>query len=66
MNKPIQVLEREREPIKKTQNEGNLEVKSLGTHTETRKASFTKKIQAKEEKFSGNEYMIEEMNKSVI
>jgi hypothetical protein len=45
--------------IKKTQTEGNLEIKILGTQTEILEVSLTNRIQEMEEKFLGMEDTIE-------
>ena len=48
--KTAQDLKVEIKSIKKTQTEGNLEVKKLGILTETAEASFTNRIQEMKEK----------------
>ena len=58
-------LKVEIEPIKKTQPEGNLEVKKLGILTETTETSFTNRIQEMKEKISWDKDMIDNMDISV-
>jgi predicted nucleic acid-binding Zn-ribbon protein len=60
MNKIVQDLKIEVEAIKKTQSEGILEMENLGT-TEL---SITNRIQEMEERISGIEDAIEEVNAS--
>jgi hypothetical protein len=55
MNKPIQDLKVEIESITKTQTEGNLEMKILGSQTRTTGANLTNRIKAMEERISGIE-----------
>ena len=43
------------ESIKKTQTEGSLEMKNLGTWTRTSEGSFISRMQEKEERISGSE-----------
>lgn len=50
------------EPIKKTQTEGKLEMKSLATWKQNSEASRNNRIQEKEGRISGTEYKIEEMD----
>ena len=53
-------MKMEKESIKKTQTEGKLEMKSLGTRIGTSEASLTNRIQEREERISGMEAKIEE------
>ena len=55
----------ERESIKKTQTEGNLEMENLGKRTGATDASITNRIQEMEEKISGSEDTLEEIDISV-
>lgn len=61
----IQNPREEREPIKTTQTEGNLEMKKLGTQTGTDKARLTNKIEEMEERITGIEDSIKEMDITV-
>ena len=63
--KTTQDLNVEIESAKKTQTMGNLEMKNLETWTWTSQGSFTNKIKETEEKISGTEGMIKEMDTSV-
>lgn len=50
------------EPIKKTQTEGKLEMKSLATWKQNSEASLNNRIQEMEGRISGTEYKIVEMD----
>lgn len=50
--------------IKETQLEGNLEIKSLGIQTGTTASSFHNRIEEMEERLSGIENTVEEMDTS--
>ena len=60
MNKTVQDLKMEIESIKKTQSEGNLEMKNLDLRQETKEVSLTNRIQAKGERISGMEDTLKE------
>ena len=62
MNKTVQDWKREIEAIKKTQTESILEMENPREKTETTDASITNRIQEKEERISGIEDTIEEIN----
>lgn len=51
--------------LKKNHKQGTLEMKNLGTWTGITEAIFTNRIQAMEERISGIEDTIEEVNTSV-
>ena len=65
MNKVIQVLKVEVETIKKTQIKANLEMENLGKKSGCTDASITSKIQEIEERISGVEDTLEEMDATV-
>ena len=65
MKKTIQDLKVEIESIKKTQTEGNLEMKNLETQMGTTKTSLANRIQEIDERISGIEEMIEEIDTSI-
>lgn len=65
MRKPALDLEAEMKSREKTQTEGNLEMKKLGTQTGTDKARLTNKIEEMEERITGIEDSIKEMNITV-
>lgn len=62
MNKTVLDLNMEIESMKKTQTEGNLQMKNSGTRTVTSEASIINRIQELEERISGIEDKIEEMD----
>ena len=62
MNKTVQGLKVEIEPIKKAHAEGNMEMNNLETQAEAPEASLTNRIQEMEEKISGMEDAVEEMD----
>lgn len=62
MKKTAKNMRVEIEPIKKTQTEGKLEMKSLATWKQTSEASLNNRIQEMEGRISGTEYKIEEMD----
>ena len=65
MNKVIQDLNVEIETIQKTQMEGNLEMKDLGKRSGITDVSITNRIQKIEERISGVEDTIEEVDTTV-
>jgi hypothetical protein len=65
MNKCVQNIKMEIEAIKKTQTEGILEIENLGKRTGTTDASITSRIQEMEDRISGAEDMIKEIDASV-
>ena len=65
MNKTAQDIRVDRELIKKTQTERNLEIKHLGTRTGTAKENFTNRLQKIVERMSCTEDMIEKKDISV-
>ena len=64
-NKMVQYLKLELETVKKTQTKEILEMKYLGKKTGATDASITNRIQEMEERVSGIEDMIEEINTSI-
>jgi hypothetical protein len=62
MNKTVQDLKTKIEAIKKIQTEGILEMENAGKRTETRGISSTNRIQDIEERISGREDAIEEVD----
>jgi chromosome segregation ATPase len=62
LNKTIQDLKREVETMKKTQREIALELENLGKKSGTIDASISNRIQEMEEKISGTEDSIENMD----
>lgn len=62
VNKPVQNLKLQIETINKTQTEGNLEMKIVGSQTRTLEESITDRKQQMEERMSGTEVMKEEMD----
>jgi hypothetical protein len=62
LNKPIQDLKMEVETIKKSQRETTLELEILGKKSGTIDASIRKRIQEMEERISGAEDCIENMD----
>jgi predicted RNase H-like nuclease (RuvC/YqgF family) len=57
-----QDLKMEIESIKKSQMEVTLELENLGKRPDTRDASITNRIQEMEERISGTEYTIEDID----
>ena len=64
MNKSTQCLKMEIESVKETQIEGNLEMKNWGSWTRDSEASLSNRIQEVEEKTSGIEDKMEEIETS--
>jgi restriction endonuclease len=62
MNKIVQDLKLEIEAIKKIQPEGILEIENLGKRTGTTDTNITNRVQEMEERLSGVEDMIEEID----
>ena len=65
LNKTIQDRKREVDTIKKTQSEATLEIETLGKKHGTIDASINNRIQEIEEKISGVEDTVEQIDKSV-
>jgi predicted nucleic acid-binding Zn-ribbon protein len=65
LNKAIQDLKVEIEIIKKTQMEANLEMENLRKRSGITKVSITNRIQETEERISGAEDTVEEINTTV-
>jgi chromosome segregation ATPase len=65
LNKTIQDLKREVETIKKTQSETTLEIKTLGKKSGTIDVSISNRIQEIEERISGAEDSIENMDTTI-
>ena len=65
LNKTIQDLKMEVKIIKKSQRETILEIKILGKKSETIDASISNRIQEVEEKISGAEDSIENMDTTI-
>jgi methyl-accepting chemotaxis protein len=65
INKIVPNLKAEIKAIKKAQTEGTLEMDNLGKRTKTTDASITQRIQEMEERISGVEDRIEEIDISV-
>nr|AAL79523.1 age-related protein [Mus musculus] len=65
INKIVQVLKVEIQAIKKTQNEGILEMKNLGKRPGTTNASITSRTQEMEERILGVGDTVEEIDISV-
>lgn len=61
----VQTLKGEIEAIKKTQTQGNMEMENLGKQSGTTHASITNTMQEMEDRISGIEDMIEEVESSV-
>ena len=57
----VQELKTEMEAMKKTQNEGRLDMENLGKRTETTESSITNRIQEMEERISESEDTIEKI-----
>jgi len=62
MKKTAKNMRVEIEPIKKTQTEGKLEMKSLATSKQNSEASLNNRMQEMEGRISGTEYKIAEMD----
>ena len=58
----VQELKTEMEAMKKTQNEGRLDMENLGKRTETTESSITNRIQEMAERISESEDTIEKIN----
>ena len=65
LNKTIQDLKMEVETIKKTQRETTLEIETLGKKSGTIDASISNRIQEMEERISGAEDSIENMDTTI-
>jgi hypothetical protein len=65
-NKSIQYLKIEIETIKKTQRETTLEIETLGKKSGTIDASITNRIEEVEERISGAEYFIVNIDTTII
>jgi cell division protein FtsL len=65
LNKTIQDLEMEVETMKKTQRETALEIKTLGKKSGTIDTSISNRIQEMEERISGIEDAIENMDTTI-
>jgi chromosome segregation ATPase len=65
MNKTILELKREVDTIKKTQSEAMLEIETLGKKSGTMDASIRNRIQEMEERISGAEDSIENINTTI-
>jgi chromosome segregation ATPase len=65
LNKPIQDLKREVKTIKKTQRETTLEIKTLGKKSGTIDVSISNRIQEMEERITGAEDSIENMDTTI-
>jgi prefoldin subunit 5 len=65
LNKAIQDLKMEVETIKKTQRETTLELETLGKKSGTIDASICNRIQEMEERTSGAEDSIENMDRAI-
>ena len=64
-NKTIQDLKREVDTIKKTQSEATVEIETLGKKSGTIDASISNRIQEMEERISGAEDSIENMDTTI-
>ena len=62
MNKTILGLKKEVDTIKKTQSEATLQIETLGKKSRTIDASISNRIQEMEERISGEEDSIENMD----
>jgi prefoldin subunit 5 len=65
LNKTIQDIKIEIETIKKSQRETTLEIENLGRRSELIDANLTNRIQEIEERISGAEYTIENIDTTV-
>jgi predicted nucleic acid-binding Zn-ribbon protein len=65
LNKTIQDLKREIETIKNTQRETTLEIENLGKKSGTIDASISNRIKEMEERISGAEDTIENMDTTI-
>jgi prefoldin subunit 5 len=65
VDKTIQDLKREIETIKKSQRETTLEIETLGKKSGTTDASISNRIQEMEERISGAEDSIGNMDKTI-
>ena len=64
-NKTIQDIKKEVDTIKKTQSEATLEIETLGKKSEIIDASISNRIQEMEERISGAEDSIENMDTTI-
>jgi uncharacterized coiled-coil protein SlyX len=65
LNKTIQDLKREVETIKKSQRETTLEIENLGKKSAVMDTSITNRIQKMEERISGTEDTIENIDTTI-
>ena len=65
MNKTVQDLKMEIETIKKTQRETTLDIETLGKKTEMIEVSISNRIQEMEERISGGEDFIGNMDTTI-
>jgi predicted nucleic acid-binding Zn-ribbon protein len=65
LNKTIQDIKRKVDTIKKTQSEATLEIETLGKKSVTIDASISNRIQEMEEKISGAEDSIENIDTTI-
>ena len=65
LNKTIQDLKKEVDTIKKTQSEAMLEIETLGNKSGTIDASISNRIQEMEDRISGAEDSIEDINTTI-
>ena len=65
LNKTIQDIKREVDTIEKTRSEATLEIETLGKKSGTTDASISKRIQEMEERISGSEDSIENMDTTI-
>jgi DNA-binding FrmR family transcriptional regulator len=65
LNKTIQDLKREVDTINKTQSEATLEIENLGKKSGTIDASISNRIQEMEERISGAEGSLENINTTI-
>ena len=61
----VQELKTEMEAMKKTQNEGRLDMENLGKRIETTESSITNRIQEMEERISESEDTIDKINAQI-
>jgi hypothetical protein len=66
LNKTIQDLKREEETMKKTQRETTLEIETLGKKSETVNVNISNRIQEMEERISGAEDSIGNMDTTIL
>jgi chromosome segregation ATPase len=65
LNKTVQDLKREVNTIKKTHSETTLEIETLGKKSGTIDMSISNRIQEMEERISGKEYSIQNMDTTI-